>query len=162
MFWTGCEVADLNQGQKTIKMNHRNKIQSLVSPTDDPGDAPDCITESGPCIWNMAISAINQPIFQNKVSPATQAGFSLPGAAETAKKHASLKIWPTARKRQKNQQKQKNGQKNGKIFLRKPAIFQPLMRGTARQHGFLRIGANLVAKRALGQMGQIHPISTCI
>ena len=46
MFWTGCEVADLNQGQKTIKMNHRNKIQSLVSPTDDPGDAPDCITES--------------------------------------------------------------------------------------------------------------------
>ena len=48
MFWTGCEVADLNQGQKTIKMNHRNKIQSLVSPTDDPGDAPDCITESGP------------------------------------------------------------------------------------------------------------------
>ena len=48
MFWTGCEVADLNQGQKTIKMNHRNKIQSLVSPTDDPGDALDCITESGP------------------------------------------------------------------------------------------------------------------
>ena len=53
--------------------------------------------------------------------------------------------------------------KNGKkIFLRKSAIFQPLMRGTAKQHGFLHIGANLVAKRALGQMGQIHPISTCI
>ena len=49
MFWTGCEVADLNQRQKTIKMNHRNKIQSLVSPTDDLGDARDCITESGPC-----------------------------------------------------------------------------------------------------------------
>ena len=48
VFWTGCEVADLNQGQKTIKMNHRNKIQSLVSPTDDPGDAPDCMCESGP------------------------------------------------------------------------------------------------------------------
>ena len=46
--WTGCEVADLNQGQKTIKMYHRNKIQSLVSPTDDPGDAPDCMCESGP------------------------------------------------------------------------------------------------------------------
>ena len=49
MFWTGFEVADLNQGQKTIKMNHRNKIQSLVSPTDDPGDAQDCMCESGPC-----------------------------------------------------------------------------------------------------------------
>ena len=49
-----------------------------------------------------------------------------------------------------------------KIFLRKSAIFQPLMRGTAKQHAFLHIGANLVAKRALGQMGQIHPISTCI
>ena len=48
VFWTGCEVVDLNQGQKTIKMNHRNKIQSLVSPTDDPGDAPDCMCESGP------------------------------------------------------------------------------------------------------------------
>ena len=34
MFWTGCEVADLNQRQKTIKMNHTNKIQFLVSPTD--------------------------------------------------------------------------------------------------------------------------------
>ena len=49
VFWTGCEVADLNQGQKTIKMNHRNKIQSLVSPTDDPVDARDCMCESGPC-----------------------------------------------------------------------------------------------------------------
>jgi hypothetical protein len=46
-------------------------------------------------------------------------------------------------------------------YLRKSAIFYPLMRGTARQHGFLHIGANLVAKRALGRMGQIHPISTC-
>ena len=49
-----------------------------------------------------------------------------------------------------------------KIFLRKSAIFQPLMRGTAKRHGFLHIGANLVAKRALGQMGQIQPISICI
>ena len=40
--------------------------------------------------------------------------------------------------------------------------FQPLMRGTAKQHGFLHIGANLVAKGVLGQMGQIHPFSTCI
>ena len=35
-----------------------------------------------------------------------------PGAAKAAQKHASLKIWPTARKRQKNHQKlKKNGQK---------------------------------------------------
>jgi hypothetical protein len=32
-----------------------------------------------------------------------------------------------------------------KTFLRKSAIFQPLMRGTAKQHGFLHIGANLNA-----------------
>ena len=62
----------------------------------------------------------------------------------------------------KSPKPKKNGQKMKKIFLRKSAIFQPLMRGTAKQHGFLHIGANLVAKRALGQMGQIHPISTCI
>ena len=30
-------------------MNYRHKIRWLVSPTDDPGDAPDCITEYGPC-----------------------------------------------------------------------------------------------------------------
>ena len=46
--------------------------------------------------------------------------------------------------------------------MRKTAIFQPLMRGNAKQHGCLHIGANLVAKLALGQMGLIHPISTCI
>jgi len=63
----------------------------------------------------------------------------------------------------KNHQKLKEMVKNEKkIFLRKSAIFQPSMRGTAKQHGFLHIGTNLVAKHALGQMGQIHPISTCI
>ena len=49
VFWTECEVADLKQRQRTTAMDHRNKIQSLVLPTDDPGDAPDCITEYGPC-----------------------------------------------------------------------------------------------------------------
>ena len=49
VFWTECEVADLKQRQKIFKMNHRNKIQLLVSPTDDRGDAPECITEYGPC-----------------------------------------------------------------------------------------------------------------
>ena len=48
-----------------------------------------------------------------------------------------------------------------KIFLRKSVIFQPLMRGTAKQHRFLHIGAHLVAKGVLGHMRQIHPISTC-
>ena len=86
VFWTGCEVADLNQGQKTIKMNHRNKIQSLVSPTDDPGDAPDCITESGPCTWNMAISAINRPIFQNKGFPLNQCWILSPWCCQNRQK----------------------------------------------------------------------------
>ena len=50
VFWTECEVADLKQRQRTTAMDHRNKIQSLVLPTDDPGDAPNCICEYGPCI----------------------------------------------------------------------------------------------------------------
>ena len=49
VFWTVCEVADLKQRQKTTAMDHRNKIQSLVLPTDDPGDALDCMCEYGPC-----------------------------------------------------------------------------------------------------------------
>ncbi len=60
-FWTECEVLDLKQRQKIFKMNHRNKIQSLVSPTDDPGDALGCITEYDPVPVNMAASAINRP-----------------------------------------------------------------------------------------------------
>ena len=53
------------------------------------------------------------------------------------------------------------GQKNIKK-LRKFAIFQPLMKGTAKRHGFLHIGADLVAKGVLGHMGWIHPIFTCV
>ena len=45
-------------------MNHRNKIQLLVT-TPDPADAPDCITEYCPLPVNMAIYAISQPNFQN-------------------------------------------------------------------------------------------------
>ena len=50
-------------------MDHRNKIKSLVLPTDDPGDVPDCITEYGPLPVNMVIYAMNWPIFQNKIFP---------------------------------------------------------------------------------------------
>ena len=115
-----------------------------------------------PTRFHMHIGKIGQ-FLEVWVFRGTQVEFCHPGAAKAAKKHASLKIWPTARKRQKITKNLKKSVKNEKkIFLRKSAIFRPLMRGTAKQHGFLHIGANLVAKRALGQMGQIHPISTCI
>ena len=84
-FWTECEGADLKQRKGITKMDHRNKIQSLVLPADDARDASDCITECGSLPGNMAIYAINQPISQTWVFPGTQAAFSLPGAAETAK-----------------------------------------------------------------------------
>ena len=48
MFWTKCKVADRKQRQRTTAMDHRNKIQSLVLPTDHPGDAADCMCEYGP------------------------------------------------------------------------------------------------------------------
>ena len=47
--WTGCEVTDLKPRQGITKMDHRNKIQLFVLPTDDPGDAPGCMCEYGPC-----------------------------------------------------------------------------------------------------------------
>ena len=49
VFWTECEVAGLKQRQRTTTMDDRNKIQSLVLPTDDPGDTPDCMCEYSPC-----------------------------------------------------------------------------------------------------------------
>ena len=36
VFWTECEVADLKQRQEITTMDNRNKIHSLVLPTDDP------------------------------------------------------------------------------------------------------------------------------
>ena len=50
-----------------------------------------------------------------------------------------------------------------KIFsFGKSAIFQTLMRGTAKRHDFLHIGAHLVTRGVLGHMGQIRLISACI
>ena len=55
----------------------------------------------------------------------------------------------------------KKGRKIKKyFFLRNFTIFQSLIRGTAKRHGFLHIGAHLVAKGVLGHMRQINPIST--
>ena len=63
VFWTGCEVADLKQRQRITTMDHINKIQSLVLPTDDPGDAPNCMCEYGPVPVNTAACAIqHQPL----------------------------------------------------------------------------------------------------
>ena len=53
--------------------------------------------------FHMHIGKIGQ-FFKIRVFPATNVGFCDPGADKTAKKHASLKIWRTARKRQKNHQ----------------------------------------------------------
>ena len=58
MAWTECEVADLKQRQEITTPDRRNKIQLLILPTDDPGDAPDWITEYGPVPVNMAVCAI--------------------------------------------------------------------------------------------------------
>ena len=69
VFWTECEGADPKQRQGITTMVHRNKIQSLVLPVYDPGDAPDCITEYGPLPVNMAIYAVNQPIFRTSGFP---------------------------------------------------------------------------------------------
>ena len=140
-------------------MNHRNKIQSLVSPTGDPGDAPDCMCESGPLYLEYGhICHRSANFFKIRGFPATQVGFCHPGAAKTAKKHASLKIWPTARKRQRNHQKLKKLSKMKKIFLRKPANFQPLMRGTAKQHGFFAHWGQFGRERRAWPNGADPPI----
>ena len=47
VFWINCEVVNLNKRKELTTMDHRNKIQSLVSPTDDPGDVPDSSSEYG-------------------------------------------------------------------------------------------------------------------
>ena len=54
VFWAECEVADLKQ-RGTAAMDHRSKIRLLVLPTDDPGDAPDYITEYCPCTVAVAL-----------------------------------------------------------------------------------------------------------
>ena len=162
MFWTGCEVADLNQGQKTIKMNHRNKIQSLVSPTDDPGYAPDCITESGPLYLEYGHICHKSANFSKYgFSAEPKLNFVTLVLLKPPKSMPASKYGQQRENGKNNHQKLKKMVKNEKKYFEKIRNFQPLMRGTAKQHGFLHIGANLVAKRVLGQMGQIYPISTC-
>ena len=58
VFCTECEGADLKKRKKITIMDHRNKIRSLILPTDDPGDAQDYMCEYGPLAVNMAIYAI--------------------------------------------------------------------------------------------------------
>ena len=152
MFWTGCEVEDLNQRQKTIKMNHRNKIQLLVSPTDDPGDAPDCMCEYGPCTCEYGRMCHTAPTAQKygfSVEPTLDLAFLVqpnPSKSMPATKYGQQR---------KNRRKNPGGPpKKSKIFFwRKFAIFQSLIRGTAKRHGFLHIGAHLAAKGAIGHMG---------
>ena len=60
--------------------------------------------------FHMHIGKIGQ-FFKIRGFHQSQAGLCHPGAAKTAKKHASFKIWPTARKRQKINKTNKNGQK---------------------------------------------------
>ena len=75
---------------------------------------------------NMAISAMNRPIFQNKGFSCSQRCICHPCAAKTAKKHASFKIWPTARKRQGNHQKLKKSVKKLKNIFEKTRNFSAL------------------------------------
>ena len=70
VFWTGCEVSDLKERHKTTSMDHGNKIQSLVLPTDGPGDTPDCITEYGPYTCEYGRMCSTAPTAEkNGVSP---------------------------------------------------------------------------------------------
>ena len=141
-------------------MDHRNKIQSLVLPTYDPGDAPDCITEYGPCTCEYGCMCHTAPTDQ-------KFGFFL-----QPKLYLAFLVRPEpsnsygqARNMANSAQTAEStpvGPKKSRFFLRKSAILQSLMRGTAKRHGFLHIGAHVVAKGVLGHMGQIHLISTCI
>ena len=82
-------------------MDHRTKIQSLVLPTYDPEDAPDCITEYGHCICEYGRMCHTAPTAQKFgffLQPKLHLVFLVRG---TAKKYASYKIWPTVHKLRK-------------------------------------------------------------
>ena len=165
VLWTRCEVADLKQTQTLTTMDHRNKIQMLALPTDDPGDTPDCITEYGlcaceyGCMCHTALTAEKygwvslEPTLHLAllVQPETPKKVCQP--ENTTSNAKTAKITPVGPKKGRKFSK--------KYLLRKFAIFQSLMRGTAKWHGFLHIVAHLVAEGVLGHMWQIHPISTC-
>ena len=147
MFWTGCEVADLNQGQKTIKMNHRNKIQSLVSPTDDPGDAPDCMCESGPLYlkygrmchaaptaqkYGFSVQAYqhglhrNRPIFQSMGFPCNQCWILSPWCCQNGQKACQPQNMANSKKTAKKSPKLKKKVKNEKNIFEKIRNFSAL------------------------------------
>ena len=156
-FWvccTGCEVADLKQRQKTFKMNHRNKIQSLVLPTDDPRDAPDCITEYGPVPVNFYICP-------------KSANFSKFGVSIEHKLHFVTVVLlkpPKEMPASKYGQQRKNSEILPKInrsrkwncFGEAPQVFSPRSKGLPSSMAFCTLGPFWL------QNGADPPISTCI
>ena len=135
--------------QKLTALDHKNKIQSLLLPTYDPPDAPDCMCEYGACICKygrMCHTATTTQKFGFSLQPELDLAFlvrpeppkvcQLQNMANSAKPAKKATWWAQRRKKM-----------SSNIFLRKPAIFQSLMRGIAKQHGFWYI---------------IYAISTCI
>ena len=108
-------------------MNHKNKIQSLVSPTDDPGDAPDCITESGPCTCEYAISAINRPFFQSMGFLLNQRWIMSPWCCQNRQKACQPQNMANSKKTaKKNHQNLKKMVKNEKNVFEKIRNFSAL------------------------------------
>ena len=143
-------------------MDHKNKIQSLVLPTDDPGDAPDCITEYCPCTCEYGRMCHAAPTAQKYgFSPEPTLDLAFLVRPKPSKSIPATKYGQQRENRHSQPGGPEKTSKNKKMFLRKVAIFQSLIRKTAKRHGFLHIGAHLVAKGVLGHMRQIHPISTC-
>ena len=136
-------------------MDYRNKSQSLVLPTDDPGEAPDCITEYGHCTCEYGHIRHTAPTAEELVFTDTQAAFSPRCGRNRQIVMASLKIWPTAVDRNRE-----NHQivKSKHIFLRKSAIFQSLMRGTAKWHDFFAYWRPFFRQRLAWPHGADPPI----
>ena len=144
-------------------MNHINKIQSLVSPTDDPGDAPDCMCESGPLYLEYGRMCHAAPTAQKYgFSPEPTLDLAFLVRPKPSKSMPATKYGQQRENRKSHPGGPEKTSKNEKNnFLGKSAIFQSLIRETAKRHGVLHIRAHLVAKGVLGHMRQIHPISTC-
>ena len=129
-FWTGCEVADLKQRQKLTAMDHRNKIQSLVLPTDNPGDAPDCITEYCPCTCEYGRMCHAAPTAQKHgFSPEPTLDLAFLVRPKPSKSMPATKYGQQRENRKSHPGGPEKMSKNKKIFFGKVRNFSVLDKG---------------------------------
>ena len=112
-----------------------------------------------PCTWNMAISALNRPIFQNKGFPSNQCWILSPWCCQNRQKACQPQNMANSEKTAKKSPKlKKNWSKKWKnIFWENPQFFSPWWEGLPSSMAFCTLGPIWSRNARLARWGRSTP-----